>query len=67
MIGRWTVVNAVLVLIVLALGGQIGLTWMRSRPALPVLEADGLTALILDLASGDLGQEAFQEMRRDPG
>jgi hypothetical protein len=40
-IGRWTVVNTVLVLIVLAVAGQIGRTWMRASPPLPAVESDG--------------------------
>lgn len=32
MIGRWTVVNAILVVVILALGGQIARTWMRTLP-----------------------------------
>jgi hypothetical protein len=40
-IGRWTVVNTVLVLIVLVVAGQIGRTWMRARPPLPAVESDG--------------------------
>ena len=34
MIGRWTVINLVLVAIVVLLGVQIGRTWMRALPAL---------------------------------
>jgi hypothetical protein len=39
-IGRWTVVNTVLVLIVLAVAAQIGRTWMRTRAPLPVVEGE---------------------------
>lgn len=45
MIGRWTVVNAILVVVILALGGQIARTWMRTLPPTRVEtageEADG--------------------------
>lgn len=39
MIGRWTVVNAILVVIILALGVQIARTWMRTLP--PTRVEDG--------------------------
>jgi hypothetical protein len=40
MIGRWTLVNTVLVLIVLAVAAQIGRTWMRTRSPQVVVEGE---------------------------
>jgi len=61
-IGRWTVVNAVLAAIVLALGVQIARTWMRTLPSTGVRTSEDAAP---DDAARRAGARAKRERQRD--